>query len=153
MASGILLTADKRFFWNVDAHVGPGCPNKAEDVQLVQFGYFCMGKSPQGLAAGGYTPQEQAVIKSIAPGETYSGSPTDKLSLAIKAQQRIRGGTQDGRVSPIQNVSGSYSGSLSWMIVALDNNIRDVNPNLWPVLHRMPNCPPALAAASVRTFS
>ncbi len=45
MASGIMLGENKAFFWNVDAHVGPACPNKAEDVQLVQLGYHCYARS------------------------------------------------------------------------------------------------------------
>src|SRR5262245_46832763 len=33
---------DDFFFWNVSANVGVNSPNKPEDVQLVQFGYFAM---------------------------------------------------------------------------------------------------------------
>jgi hypothetical protein len=56
MAHGMIVGAEKKFAWNVDAHVGPGCPNKAENVQVVQYGYYCVGKSPKPPA--GLTPAE-----------------------------------------------------------------------------------------------
>jgi hypothetical protein len=118
---------------------------------LVQFGYFFLGRNP-AKTAGKYTPQEMAAIKSIVPGETYSGAYTDKLSVAIRAQQRVRGGTQDGRVSPVQSSAGVYAEGLTWMIIALCNHIKDLNLQQWPVLHRMTGCPSQLAAASKRTF-
>jgi len=148
MARGILLNyrGKKRFFWNVDGHVGPGCANRDEDVQLVQFGFFCMAKNPKGLVR--FTAAEQAIVKSVVVGAKYSGGPSDPLTLAIRAHQRMRGGTQDGRVSPIQNLSGTYEGHQTWMIVSLSNQILDANPGQWPMLHRMEKCPPALAEVS-----
>ncbi len=136
--------------WNVDAHVGPGCPNKLEDVQLVQYGYYCMSRSyslPPGL-----TPAEQAVIAAVVPGAPYSGSPTDPLTLAIKAHQRVRGGTQDGRVSPFTSASGYYS-EQTWMIISLIGRMMNYCPNIYPRLDKGPMCPPALAAASRRIFT
>ncbi len=50
MAKG-LVAQDGRFYWTVDAHAGPGCPNKADDVQLVQFGCWCMGNNQKTLAS------------------------------------------------------------------------------------------------------
>lgn len=136
----------------MDSHVGPNCPNKPEDVQLVQFSYFCMGKNNAKTASWGFTPKEMANIRSIVPGEPYSGAYSDKLSAAIRAHQRIRGGTQDGRVSPIQSAAGVYAEGLAWMIIALCNNIEDVNASHWPLLHLMPGCPGQLATASRRTL-
>jgi hypothetical protein len=149
MARGMMF-ADHVFSWTVEAHVGAGCPNKPDDVGLVQLGYSCVAKAPSLMAR--FTPQEQAIIKSIVPGEHYSGSATDKLTLAIRAQQRVRGGTQDGRVSPVQNAAGMYSSSHGWMITALVNNIYQVHVNQWPHLHRIPGCPAALAKVSKYTF-
>lgn len=148
MAHGILLGPQKIFFWNVDAHVGPGCPNKPEDVQLVQFGYYCMARNP----AANNTPQEKAAYKAVVPGAPYSGAANDPLTIAIKTHQAVRGGTQDGRVSPIQNASGSY-GEKSWMIIPLVNSIKDVNRQAWPNIQRAQKCPAALAAVAERTFA
>lgn len=148
MAHGILLGPEKRFFWNVDSHVGQGCPNKPDDVQLVQFGYYCMARNP----AANLTPQEKAAYKTIVPGAPYSGAANDPLTIAIKAHQASRGGTQDGRVSPIQNASGSY-GEKAWMIVPLVNNIKDVNRQVWPNIQKAHKCPSGLAAVAEKTFS
>ncbi|MBZ2186306.1 MAG: hypothetical protein K7J46_16465 [Bryobacter sp.] len=152
MASGILLNdkGRRQFFWSVDAHVGPGCPNRDEDVQLIQFGYFCMAKNPGGLNI--FTPAEGAIIESVVPGAKYSGQPADPLTFAIRAHQRIRKGTQDGKVSPIQNSSGAYHGNMTWMVIPLNVQIMDANSAQWPILHKMANCPPALAQASRHCF-
>jgi hypothetical protein len=32
----------RAFRWNLTANVGPGQPNKLDDVELVRFGYICM---------------------------------------------------------------------------------------------------------------
>jgi hypothetical protein len=149
MATGKMLDGG-RFCFNVDSHVGPGCPNKTDDVQLVQFGYYCMTRS--NYAPFGLTPAEMAIIKTVVPGAPYTGSPTDPLTLSIKAHQRARGGTQDGRVSPFTNASGFY-GEQTWMIISLVVNIIIVYSELYPRLDKAPNCPPVLAATVRRMFS
>ena len=148
MATGKMLDSGK-FCLNVDSHVGPGCSNKVEDVQLVQFGYYCMTRS--NYAPFGLTPAEMAIIKTVVPWCLY-GSLTDPLTLSIKAHQRARGGTQDGRVSPFTSASGFY-GESTWMIISLVVNIIMVYPDLYPRLDKVSNCPPALAAATRRMFS
>lgn len=152
MASGILMNdgIKRRFFWNVDAHVGPGCPNRPDDVQLVQFAYYCMAQTPNGLAP--FTPAEKAGIQAVVPGAQYTGAPTDPLTIAIKAHQRIRRGTQDGKVSPIQSASGHYGGTMTWMVIPLNRNIMMLHGAHWPLLHRMPKCPPDLAQVSRNCF-
>lgn len=146
MAYGMVITAEKIFVWNIDAHVGPGCPNRPEDVQLVQLGYYWMARNPKKAM----TPQRKAAYSAVVPGSKYTGLPGDPLSVAIKVHQQERGGTQDGKVSPVQP-SGAY-GEHIYMLVSLSNNIKYTNFNVWPLLHKVPNCPAALAAASRRTF-
>lgn len=139
-----------KFTWNVHARVGPRCPNRVDDVQLVQFGYHCMARDSSSLT--GLKPEEIAILSTIVPGASYSGSPQDPLTLAIKAHQRLRGGAQDGNVSPIKNNEGVY-GSHAWMIISLCISMMNVYPAFYPLVHKAPKCPAAFAAVVKRTFS
>lgn len=144
------MLTDGHFTWNVESHVGPGCPNKSDDVQLVQFGYYCVAHLPS--PPPNCTPADMAIFKAVVPGAPYSGSPSDPLTLAIKTHQRQRGGTQDGRVSPCTGASGSY-GETTWMILALVGRMMDLYSQVYPRLDKCPGCPAALAAASKKTFA
>ncbi|MCL4793138.1 MAG: hypothetical protein KJZ84_01180 [Bryobacteraceae bacterium] len=148
MAKGILLGPNKAYYWNIDAHVGTGCPNKPEDVELVQFGYYCMGQSKTAPLS----PAMRKACQAVKPGSAYSGAPGDPLTIAIRAHQQARGGTQDGRVSPIQEGTGSY-GPTSWMLVPLNTYLREMNINVWPALHKSQTCPGQLKQASTRAFA
>lgn len=150
MASGIIIGPRKYFFWTVDSHVGPSCPNVKEDVELVQLCIYCHARSKNRSKS--YTAAEVQALMEVVPGAPYSGTSGEALTRAIRAHQRVRGGTQDGRVSPVQHSSGMYVGGKMWMILALCNNIRDVYPHAWPRISLAPNCPPALTAACYRTF-
>lgn len=147
MARGFMLTGGV-FCFNVDAHVGPGCPNKQDDVQLVQYAYYCTAQLPPPAGA---TPADMAIFKSVVPGAPYNGGPNDPLTLAIRAHQRIRGGVQDGKVSPCNSPSGSY-GDKTWLILGLCGRIRAKYPDIWPRIDRCPNCPPALASVCRNAF-
>jgi hypothetical protein len=149
MANGILM--GPQFTWNIETNVGPGCPNKIEDVQLVQLGYLCKANNPKIPA----TPEEKAIYGAVVPGSAYSGSPSDPLTIAIKYHQKLRGGTQDGHVSSIKNTTngGYYSGNIAWMLLALTNNIADALGDHWPRLDKHPQCPAALKAASLRVLT
>jgi hypothetical protein len=146
MATGILLDFG-RFYWNIDANVGIGCPNKAEDVHLVQLAFHCRANNPK-LSAN---KEEQAIFSAVIPGAPYSGSPMDPLSIAIKFAQKQRGGVQDGRVSKMKP-EGMYSPGVTWMLVGLNNNMVDILGGMWPFLDRHPKCTPALKELVKRTF-
>ena len=146
MASGYI--AHDRFWWNVDAHVGPGCPNKTEDVQLAQLGYASKAIDPRDESP----PELKALFAQVVPGAVYTGGANDPLTLAIKAHQKRRGGTQDGKISPIQSSAGMYDGKHIWMIMALNNGILDIIKANWPRLDKHPKCPAALRAAVSRVF-
>ena len=68
MAQGMIIS--NKFYWNLDANVGPGCPNKTEDVQLVQLGYLCMGNNPKFPVS----PEEKAAYSAVTPGACAAGS-------------------------------------------------------------------------------
>jgi hypothetical protein len=152
MATGVMIkltNAPPAFRWTVEGHVGPGCPNQRDDVQLVQFSYWCLARNP----AAKLTAAERAAYMKVVRGAPYSGGATDPLTIAIKTNQAARGGTQDGRISPVQNSGGLYAPSTPWMIVSLTGNLIDFAPEQWPALHRMPGCPADLAARSIALFT
>ena len=141
--TGVMLGPQKYFFWNIDANVGPGCPNKIEDVHLVQLAYASAAMNP-ALA-----PAERAVYAQVVVGAPYMGGANDPLTIAIRTHQKSRGGTQDGHVSPI-GPSGSY-GPMSYMLIPLNNNIRNsVSNPCWPRIDQHPKCSPILKEAVKR---
>ncbi|MCC6536117.1 MAG: hypothetical protein IT162_01105 [Bryobacterales bacterium] len=150
MANGCFVGEKRAYCWNVDSNVGPGQPNKPEDVQLVQFAYAC-------LAVNNKNPVKDAKLRAAAsavvPGAAYSGSPSDPLSVAIREHQRVRGGTQDGVVSSIKNTSGFYSASTSWMLCPLNGHISDALGVQWPHIDKHSKCPAQLKAASLRVLA
>jgi hypothetical protein len=156
--SGKLTQFSTSFCWNLDAHVGLGAPNRSTDVQLVQLAYFCMGTVLRNVAP--VDPALMAVCRLISPGEPYFGRPDENLSIAIVTQQRLRGGIQDGRVSPIQGNHMEYGGGKTWMLAPLNSHIARILgtntvgvPGNWPKLHLHPRCPSDLAAISRDVFT
>jgi hypothetical protein len=143
MVSPILIkkAAGMRFYWNVDANVGANAPNKAEDVQLVQLGYFLMSKAASQAA------NLRAVFSLVKPGASCSGREDDPLVRAIRAHQASRGGTQDGHVSVMPTSSGVYhdaTGGHTYMLISIVNNMFDAMPNDFPRIDKHASCPPLL---------
>ena len=136
MAKGIVCN-NGRFYWTVETHVGPGCPNKVDDVQLVQFCYSCLAANPKTPV----TPADRAIFAAVVPGAPYTGSQADPLTIAIKLHQKQRGGTQDGRISPAQQTI-----TYEWMILSLSNNTSNYVGQIWPRIDLHPKCPATLKA-------
>ncbi|MBM3793128.1 MAG: hypothetical protein FJW31_03470 [Acidobacteria bacterium] len=145
MASGILQGEYKEYLWNVDAHVGPGCPNKVDDVNRVQMGLVAMSKK-------GTEPADKAALAGVKLGAPYTGRAADPLTLAIKYIQKRRSGPQDGRASPARYVAMLGEASGTWMITVFARYIRGELKDNWPRLEKWPGCPPALLAASRKMF-
>src|SRR3982751_2416642 len=104
------------FFFNISANVGVNSPNTVEDVQLVQFGYFAIAQNK--LAS---VPAELITAASaVVVGAPYSGAPNDPLTIAIKTDERTRGGTQDGHISVIRGAV-SYDGAHLYLLARLTN--------------------------------
>ncbi len=130
MVSAIIMRAgtDERFFWNLSHDVGPGCPNQMDDVELVRFGYYCMGNNP---ASGTIPPAQKARLLGLS----LSGPFDSHLAAVIRDHQAARGGVQDGKVSTIKNATGYY-GNKSWIMVILNNNMMDILGETWPRIDR-----------------
>lgn len=118
--------------FNVSAHVGPGKPNRTDDVFLVQFLMKKIGehypKYPQTLSTlsvdGRYGPQTAAAIMACQ-NEWKKKRPTL---------------TVDGVVSPQQGTSPAYGGAV-WSICQLNKSVKDKYMNQWPRMQDIPGCP------------
>ena len=146
MANGIFIAPGSSFCWNVDANVGIDCPNKTEDVQLVQLGYASAAANPLYPH-----PELKPLYAKVVPGAIYTGRPDDPLSIAIKAQQKAVGGPQDGRISMIHR-DGHYAQGTFWMLCRLNKSIAVILAQEWPHLDRHPRCPATLRDASIRVL-
>lgn len=133
--------APGRFRWNLDYHVGPFCQNIAEDVQLIQFAYFCMARNPFPL-----DKKLMDLASKITPGDPYNGTASETLSQCIVRHQQLRGGVVDGKVSPMNNATGSYGPGASWMLIPLNLHMAVQVKDLWPRITDHPSVPPALGS-------
>lgn len=149
MVSPILMRKANalRFYWNIDANVGAGSPNHADDVQLVQMAYAIMATRPDT------PPSDKATYALVKPGMPCTGLEADPLVRAIRNHQARRGGAQDGHVSVITTNSGVYphgDGAVAFMLVPLVNNIFDAMPADFPRLDKHRGCPPALRVSVIK---
>jgi hypothetical protein len=49
MVKGLLANTGS-LFWNLSADVGPGQPNRPDDVEFVRFGYIMLRDNPKATA-------------------------------------------------------------------------------------------------------
>ena len=129
-------------FWNISANVGLASPNRADDVQLVQFGYYATLINPKS----GINAEQREAYGKIVLGQPCNGSASDPLVAAIQAHQKTRGGAQDGHVSPIMGGSSYDGGKHTFIMIALNNNMSDVMPDTFPRVDRHSKCPALVAA-------
>ena len=141
----ILLLGGKLFRWNVSVDVGRGAPNKPDDVELVRFGYACARTNP------GVTFRLQ-MMDTLMMMQSRGGYGPD-LQAVIDGHQKIRGGTQDGKVSVERGNSGeSYDGGKhGWIISALNNSMEDIAEDVYPRIDKHPLCGTS-AAATVKAL-
>jgi len=147
VAKAIILDGG-RFLWNIDENVGMACPNQTEDVHLVQLAYHCLSLNPMA----NLTQTEKDLYGAVIPGAPYTGQPNDPLTLAIKYQQRKRGGIQDGQVSRM-HPSAVYAAGTTWMLLPLNNNLAAVLGSQWPHIDKHPKCTTVLKELTSRTFA
>jgi hypothetical protein len=134
-----------QIFFNISAAVGVNSPNDPIDVQLVQLGYACAGINGRSPAPADL----RALFVKVIPGSPYSGSPSDPLSQAIAAHERIRKIATDGRVSRMKGGSAFHPGPKGqelYLLSALGNNIAEVLSRVYPRIDLDPKCPPQLGA-------
>jgi hypothetical protein len=137
------------FRWNLSANVGRGQPNKIDDVELIRFGYACMRQNKK-------FPPDPELLPALRAMQNFGGFGPD-LANVIVAHQKNRGGTQDGVVSVarISNTSTNrelYDGAHSWIVISLDNNMRDVAGDIYPRVDRHADSGPDVSNAIKRIF-
>src|SRR5947207_14776782 len=148
MVKGLLANTGSLFL-NLSADVGPGQPNRPDDVEFVRFGYLMLKDNPKATA--GPFVALKAACQSITP----TGAFDDVLAAAIRTHQSLRGGTQDGRVSVARENKfnkGAYDGKHMWMVFPLNNSMSDRSPEIDPRIDLHPQSGPAVSA-TVRKIS
>jgi hypothetical protein len=141
MVSPIILSGSTgpRFFFNLDGNVGPKCPNRPDDVQLVQLGYVAYAKNSKAQL----TQAQRALFAKVVPGSPYTGAASDPLTLAINEHEVLRGGPRDGHVS-VARSPGTYDATHTYIVIALNNNLRDTMLNDFPRIDKNAQCPGGL---------
>ena len=144
----VQTAASTLHWWNLTNHVGVGSPNNPDDVQLVQFGFFCMGLPTSRIHGTQFRP----VYARVVLGSTYTTDPNDPLTLAIGTLEFNHGvGVRNRQINPFPQGRYTYqdrSGPHPYMLGYLMNCIYDaVGQASWPRLDRHANCPPLVAVA------
>ncbi|MFO1161957.1 MAG: hypothetical protein U1E60_24175 [Reyranellaceae bacterium] len=143
-----------KFFYNINAKVGARAVNRGIDVQLVQFGYFAMLRSPKNV--GTLSVAERDAFSNINLGMPCDGTEMDPLVRSIRAHQASRGGTQDGLVTELKPGHISYSdatGLHTLMLVALNNSMRDLMEGRYPRIDLHDSCPADLKKFVTELFT
>lgn len=142
---------DQGFFeFNLTADVGKASPNRLDDVELVRFGYFCLGRNPQATQI---TPRLKAALQRMKS----NGPHGPDLQEVIDAHQQARGGTQDGKVSigKAQIRKGQslrYDDKHSWIIYILTANMFSNNPDGFPRIDQEIDAGNAISATVAEMF-
>lgn len=142
---------DDYFFWNIEKNVGPRSPNQAEDVQLVQFGYFAMAPVAYDYFQNG--EELKPIFAAVTPGAPYSGAPNDPLTLAIRAHQKRRGGIQDGHISAMKAGTTIYPGGYMYLMSDFTRAMVRLMGNEFPRIDKHPKCPPLVRDGVKRAFN
>jgi hypothetical protein len=131
-----------KFMWNLDCSVGKGGANSIPaDVSFIQWYYT--------LAADFHLtePQNKEVYRKVRITGVCNGTDRDPLVAAIIAQQRGMNHPQvDGRVSVVTG-SGKV-GANAFFLLRLEARFAIMQPNAWPRLDLIPNCPNSVADVS-----
>src|SRR5262249_13254716 len=109
------------FFWNLSTPVGLGQANRTDDVELVRFGYHMMRIASDIHLA---TPKLRDALRQMR----RTGDFDTDLDTVIRAHQAQKKIPIDGKVSvahlTVAN-RGRYDGHHTWIIVNLNNFMRD----------------------------
>ena len=133
----ILVTGDSNLplVFNVDQPVGEGCPNRPDDVLLVQF--LIKRAAEKGTMAG---KQDQKRRMLAVPQTGYCDAATVDGIRAVQEYLQNKGGaTPDGRITP--SSSTTRFGNHVFTIGNLNSTVRHHHPDEWPRLQDIDGCP------------
>jgi hypothetical protein len=131
-------------YFNVSYSVGKGQMNDVIDVLLVQFLLRRIGE------LNGFRGDTHTVVKCLLVNPT--GRLDDATVAAITAvQQWMRrerpAVVVDGIVSTIRERGAPYyTKDAPYVILVLNDGMRQFYPKLWPRLQDVPGCPASIAA-------
>src|SRR5262245_33965212 len=74
MVQAMVVPHNQALFWNLSSNVGPGQPNKADDVEFVRFAYFLMKDNPKAMTGDFVT------LKPILQKVTTTGAFDNNLA-------------------------------------------------------------------------
>lgn len=128
-------------FYNVNLPVGKGSKNRSGDVMLVQLllkKYYSM----IGKVKGGYIPYGNMVVDGLF------GPTTSRWIIQFQIRQKplfTKGIMVDGVVDRARDPwAGTISGT-TYTILALNHQVRLLDPQGFAQLHADPECPILLA--------
>ena len=143
--------SDQGFFeFNLTTDVGKASPNRLDDVELVRYGYFCLGRNRQVTQI---TPRLRTALQRMRSVGVYGSD----LQEVIDAHQQARGGTQDGKVSvgkaqARKGQSLRYDDIHSWIIYILTANMANNNPDGFPRIDQEIEAGDAISATVAAMF-
>jgi hypothetical protein len=120
-------------FFNVEAPVGPMCPNRLEDVMLVQYLFRKIGQA--------HIPADQPELAKKFAAQMPSGKFDMSTAECILGFQKYFGGIADGRISVAR---GAAYGNGTYTIWKMNFWVRSSFNRVSPRIHDFPDCPPLL---------
>ena len=135
-----------RFYFNTDADVGPGKPNRADDVELVRYGIKALRNSPKAQTGGADAAAFMAASAVVALVGPYDAS----VGAAVLAFQKLAGFTQDSIVSKM--LGGITPRGNSYMLQVMQANMRYMHPNLYPRIDTLPEVGPTVSTVIRQMF-
>jgi len=124
LARVYLVTGLLKLVYTIDQAVGSGCPNKRDDVLLVQFFLKVISEGPERTL---FTPLGRGPIGTDGIWGPTSQAYLDKFITVNSSQNPDSPLTKDGRVDPV--VGGKITGSISghvYTILALNTSCKGV---------------------------
>ena len=139
------MSGYQQFVYNITSNVGTKSLNKPDDVALVQLGFRALAKSTSFMG----TPEDIKVFEQVAWTGECSGEDSDLLVKAIRHFQTVApNGVRDGHVSTLKEHETMFhlGGATKGLFILSDlmMAIIEVHKDVWPNLHRIEGCPPAL---------
>jgi hypothetical protein len=132
------FTDAQAMIYNVHAAVGPGAPNRTDDVKLVQ--YF-LRESFKGTPAFQREPFSGVVVVDGRPGPVTFAAILhfQKVTKKLGNGQAI---ATDGRIDPPvgEQTRGSISGT-KYTIIFLNQSYKRARPQDWPRVSQAGDCP------------
>jgi hypothetical protein len=124
MARVYLINAALKLVYTIDQAVGNGCPNRRDDVLLVQFFLKVVSEGPQKSE---FTPAGRGPMNTDGGWGPASQAYLNQFIVVNSAQNPGSPLTQDGRVDPVVGgrVTGSQTGHV-YTILALNTSYKNV---------------------------